>query len=131
MDLSVGSPVKSGDGSVALGSEGITEGYAKESRVDSGQVSSSTGLVVLGVKSEAVDVDTIARGSGVGSSLPVVEVTSFLCGESGVSVELEGGILGGVAGSVKSETVVVVLDDMVVSVDLSVGIDSVVDSPVT
>lgn len=114
-------------------SETISEVQVEDGAVDSGQVGSTRRLVLLGVESKAVHVDTISRGSGVVVlSLVVVEVASFLDLESVVTVELDVGALDGVTLTIESETVVVGLNDTDILVDtVLVGVaGSVVDSEI-
>jgi len=103
-------------------SERIGEVEVQDGRVDSGQVSGTRRLVLLWVKSEAVHVDTISRGSGVVVlGLVVVEVRSFLEFKSVVAVELDVGALDRVSFAVKSETIVVRLSNANIFVDAVFG----------
>lgn len=104
----VGETIISGAASRA----GVSEPQVDVGGIDTGQVGAAGRLVGLGVEREAVHVDTVTRSAAVSlARLHEVEPVTLTLVEAIVAVQLDQGVGNGVAGAVKSQTVVGVLVD--------------------
>lgn len=97
---------------------GIEEADVQLGVIDTGKVSSARGLVLLGVESKGVHVNTISRGVGVVLiGLDVVEVVTFTDIESVMTVKLDQSGAYGVVRTVEQQTEVMPLEYADVTVD--------------